>query len=100
MHRLQLGCGLWALLVPLGCGEAPRLPSLYPAVGRIYLNGVPVRYGRVHLQPIDPGRGVTCWGNIGPDGTFTLRTFTDDDGAAAGDYNVFAHRLSPGRPPN
>jgi hypothetical protein len=85
---------IWGLLavVTAGCNGAPSPPAqppVYPVTGKVYLGGTPVRYGRIHLEPINPGRGVNCWGNIGPDGTFVLRTFADGDGAAVGDYYVW-----------
>jgi hypothetical protein len=83
-------------LLPMGCADRlPTNPATYSARGKVYLDGTPVRYGRVCLVPFESSHGAHCWGNIGPDGGFALRTFTDDDGAVPGDYKVYIEPYSP-----
>jgi hypothetical protein len=97
VSRYPCAVVLCLLLCMLGCGgrrPTPN-PAVYPARGKIFLDGAAVRYGRVCLTPKDPGRGVRCWGNIGPDGVFVLRTFMEEDGAAPGEYVVWVEPYSP-----
>jgi hypothetical protein len=98
VSRYPCATVLCLLLGTLGCGSGRPTPNpaVYPARGKIYLDGNPVRYGRVCLVPKEPGRGVRCWGNIGPDGAFVLRTFVDEDGAAPGEYLVWVEPYSAG----
>jgi hypothetical protein len=77
------------LLILAGCNRMPKPPEVYPVRGTVRLNGEPVRLGRIHFDPSEPGRGAECWGNIQEDGSFAVRTFKEGDGAAPGVYKVW-----------
>jgi len=68
------------------------LPAVVPAKGVIQLaSGQPIREGRLELTPKDKG-GVEAFGDVKPDGSFTLTTYKRDDGAVPGRYVV---KISP-----
>ena len=78
----------------VGCGGAERPPSLstYPVSGKVLLeDGKPLNGGQVVFMPKGTG-GIGATGAIGPDGGFTLGTYSEGDGAAEGDYLV---RIEP-----
>lgn len=86
---------LWIMpVVGLGCGgtsEPPR-PETHPAQGKFFVNGRPASGATVVLHPAD-GRdfdalGTRPKGTVGEDGSFTVRTYADEDGAPAGEYRV------------
>ena len=57
-----------------------------------YATGQPVNGGTVFFSPAgQAGETITgkpATGNVGPDGTFTLTTYTDGDGAVVGKHTV------------
>lgn len=69
-------------LVAAGCG---RRITLVPAEGRVTLDGKPVEFGAVMVQP---AAGPAAQGKINGDGTFRLGTFKPDDGAIPGKATV------------
>jgi hypothetical protein len=84
----------WLLLLAAtvaGCGvrEVPR-ETLYPAEGKVLLNGQPLCMGIIELTPKTPGQGMTAMAVVDRNGNFALRTYsnTEPDGAAAGEYHV------------
>lgn len=95
---------LAACLLAAGCSmesDAPKSATLYPVKGKVTLpGGKPLSGGRVVLVSADgliaPG------GSVGSDGTFTIKSGDDAEGAPAGDYKV---RIEPdpaakkGKPP-
>jgi len=72
-----------ALLVVAGCG--PGLPEVAKVSGRVTCDGKPVTTGTIQFWP-DQGRSAR--GTIQPDGTYSLTTFTDQDGAVLGKHTV------------
>jgi hypothetical protein len=69
-----------------GCGGGPvATPTTLPVKGVVTYKGVPVKTGRVQFEP-DGGRDA--YGDIQPDGTYTLTTYTKDDGAIPGTHRV------------
>jgi hypothetical protein len=88
VNRVLLVLGFSAGIV--GCG--PRTLSqkqTYPVTGKVIMNGKPVAFAIVHLTPKE-GKGAEATGYTGADGTFQLRTYSnnDMDGAAPGEYDV------------
>lgn len=86
--RLVAGACCLALAVA-GCG-GPTGPSLVPVVGRVTVNGQPVKAGTLSFRP-DKAKGNASehepYGTIGADGNFKL--FTNKlEGAPAGWYKV------------
>lgn len=76
---------LCLLSLALGCG--PDRPATYPVRGRVvFPDGSPVRTGTVELLSQD--HGTTATGSISDDGAFVLGTFTEYDGACAGQHDA------------
>lgn len=73
--------------VLLGCQQStvPNIPSVYPTKGRIQLDGKPLNYGRVVLHPLLP-EAYRAEGLIASDGSFTVASFRDKEGAVPGKY--------------
>src|SRR5208283_1809068 len=85
-----------AALVLLGLSFGSRLlgigarASVQPTQGHAFLNGQAIPGATLLFDPIDP-KGVTFprpHGVVKDDGSFTVGTYKDDDGAPAGDYRV------------
>lgn len=80
------------LAVPLmtGCSKSPF--DLAPVHGKVTIDGKPVPAGRVMFAPIAKGEsrevGKPAFGTLQPDGTFTLTTFEEGDGAVVGEHWV------------
>ena len=79
---------LAAFVVPivffcLGCG--PKTRDVAPVNGHAFLDDKPMTRGYVGTLPTS-GRGAS--GNINPDGTFELHTFSAHDGALLGTHKV------------
>jgi hypothetical protein len=75
----------------LGCEGDPGKPKLGRVSGKVTYNGNPVTKGLVTLVPSSgPGAktGQSATGEIGSDGSYTLTTFTDGDGAVLGEHVI------------
>lgn len=86
-HALKTMIGPMMLLFILGlvgCGSDS--PHVVPVKGKVSYQGKPLTSGTVMLVPDGDGFGAT--GQIQPDGTFTLTSFKQNDGAAPGNYKV------------
>ena len=77
--------GAFVLLV-VGCGDSSGLPPRYAVTGKVTYNGAPVPKGTVTFEPASPD-GRHASGAI-TDGTYSLSTLGDNDGAMPGDYKV------------
>jgi hypothetical protein len=96
--RRALGLGiLLALLLLGGCSRQLSQKTLYPTRGRVQLRGEPAAFVIVHLEPTSNGKGVSAEGMTKKDGTFELRTYSNEepDGAAAGEYHVILEEFDP-----
>ncbi len=81
---------LLIVLAFAGCG--PAQVETYPVSGSVkFSNGQPVRSGTVELQSLE--HGTTATGTIREDGSFTLGTYSSDDGAAAGQHKAIVVQL-------
>jgi len=76
---LVLSC----LLPYAGCGKGR--PATMQVSGRVTYQGQPVPEGSIMFHP---EKGRPALGSIGPDGSYTLTTFDQGDGAAPGKYRV------------
>jgi hypothetical protein len=99
MIRCQRGfLGLLILCAFGGCGKSlPSNRDVYPARGKVLLNGRPIRYATIHLDPVDSAIGNECEGLIGGDGTFQIRTYANNgvpDGAVPGEYKIWIEPYS------
>lgn len=68
--------------VATGCG---RQVALVPVAGRVTLDGKPLEFGAVMVQP---KAGPAAQAKITADGSFRLGTFKPDDGAIPGPATV------------
>ncbi len=89
-HNLLILVGwlqLTACCLPLtlvGC-SGPEKATVVPVTGKVLLDGEPLKFGSVTLQPT---RGQPARGEIGPNGEFTLSTYRPGDGAPLGRHKV------------
>ncbi len=90
--------GSWRLLAGLlaaaavGCGT-PK-PATAPVAGRVLVDGKPLAEAAVLFEPV--AGGVPARGSTRADGSFTLSTFTRDDGALVGRHRVAISKVTTG----
>jgi hypothetical protein len=83
LARYPVALVLIALCV--GCGDSDRLPTA-PVTGTVLYNGDPLPQGSLLFVP--EGGGPSAQGKIEPDGSFTMGTYTESDGAILGKHKV------------
>lgn len=66
-----------------GCGDGR--PEVAPVSGKVTMNGQPVPMGTIQFWP---EKGRPARGTINKDGTYTLTTFEQGDGAVLGKHTV------------
>lgn len=73
-----------------GCGESNAWKRVYPTTGQIVFQGKPVPGAVVTFCPVDSSAPATVRPTATTDeeGHFTLTTYSEFDGAPAGDYTV------------
>ncbi|MCS6853052.1 MAG: hypothetical protein NZ700_17995 [Gemmataceae bacterium] len=90
-HRGGIMWGVAALaLLTSSCGtDDVRLP-VFPAQGKALYQGQPMVHALVVLHPLNEAEmpGVRPSGRVAADGSFVLSTYTENDGAPAGEYLV------------
>lgn len=89
---ILLGFGLLLALLTAGCGDdsGGELEQVtpYPVTGKVLLpSGEPLTEGRITFVPVGEN-GRQAIGMIQPDGSFTLTTINEGDGAGPGEYQV------------
>jgi hypothetical protein len=75
-----------SLVILASCGD-DGLGKRYPVYGTVTYKGAPVEKGTISFNPEDPAKGRAASGQI-EQGSYTLTTLTDGDGAFAGKYKV------------
>lgn len=75
-----------------GCGQESWQAKTYPVTGSVMINGAPaagvfIRLLATGALPVDKRESVP-WGEVGVDGTFTIRTYVKGDGAPVGEYAI------------
>lgn len=86
--------GLWFLLLALltaaGCGAAK--PPLHPVRGQVFFQDKPAEGVLVLCHPVGgqlpPDAPLPPHGHVQADGSFTLSTYAEGDGAPAGEYVI------------
>jgi hypothetical protein len=74
-------------LFTLGCSYPDR--DTFPVSGIVrFPDGKLLRNGTIEFEIVGRERPVTARGSVGPDGSFVLGTFEEDDGALAGKHRV------------
>lgn len=66
----------------LGCDSGPEI---VPVEGKVYYNDDPLPFGSVMFQP---AKGQPATGQIQSDGSFTMSSFSPEDGATVGSQKV------------
>jgi len=85
MRTLGLFClALAAVMLGSGCFGQQGLETA-PVTGTVTYNGKPLPYGTVSFRP---PAGSPATGNIQPDGSFSLSTYGNGDGAIVGTHQV------------
>ncbi len=83
---------LAALAAPLTAGCGSSTPPVAPVCGVVTIDGQPLAGGAVVFAPLARGAdklvGKSAYGEIQPDGSFTLGTFRADDGAIIGKHRA------------
>ncbi len=84
------------LIAATGCGE-----SVYKVSGAVTFEGKPmVGGGSISFVPLGEGKQRAAGGTIAENGTYTLTTLKDGDGAMAGEYRVVIFQVTETEPKN
>jgi hypothetical protein len=76
--------GVWALVALVGCDSNP---PTHPVKGRVvFADGTPVQFGDIETLAV--GQRINARGKIQKDGSFSLTTYQEGDGAVAGEHQV------------
>ena len=77
-------------LMPLACRGDATHPPTFTVTGKVTIDGKPAEKATVVFHPVGKSGAdaVKSRGQVGADGTFTLTTYSGNDGAPAGDYVV------------
>jgi major membrane immunogen (membrane-anchored lipoprotein) len=86
-HRFLKMLAVPALLVMASCGGDDGLGKRYPVSGTVTYNGKPLEKGEISFVTEDLTKNFGATGII-TDGSYTLSTGGNDDGAQAGKYKV------------
>lgn len=85
------GIGIGLLVACLGCGPDHDY-DLAPVHGVVTINGKPLPAGRVQFAPVAASgalkSGKPGFGDIEPDGSYTISTYGHEDGAVAAEHWV------------
>jgi len=85
-----LALPLCLLTVQLGCSKSPY--DLAPVTGKVTVDGQPLPDGQVMFAPRatsgNAKAGKPAFGNLQPDGTFSLSTYAEGDGAVVGEHLI------------
>lgn len=98
------------VLAAVGCGksDAPRIKT-YPITGKVSFKGTPPVGAQVVLHPVSSSGpdDISSAGKVKDDGTFSITTYADGDGAPPGEYaatvvwfKVQEDEVGGGRGPN
>ncbi len=87
---------LFLLVLLAGCGS--RRPATIPVEGVLqWKDGSPIGGASIRFMPVEE-KGRDAVGYTDKDGTFTLSTFSADDGAIPGDYIVVVTKTASSAP--
>ncbi len=88
LRTILAGFAACAGVTLAGCGA--KGPELHPVTGKVLVNKKAAEHATVVLHPVNAAGPDTPRprGKVAADGTFTLTTFIDGDGAPAGEYRV------------
>jgi hypothetical protein len=86
-HRFLTMLAVPALFVVVSCGTDDGLGKRYPVSGTVTYNGKPLEKGEISFVTEDLTKNFGATGII-TNGSYTLSTGGNDDGAQAGKYKV------------
>ena len=94
LSRFRAGLSLGALLLAgcLGSGEDGEQVDVYEVSGTVTMAGGPVANASVIFSPKE--KQPVAMGRTNASGEFTLTTYEEGDGAAAGQYEVLVSKHS------
>lgn len=96
-YFLRSAAASLASLALVGCSKSPY--ELAPVAGRVVIDGQPFTQGKVMFAPIAKGEnresGRAAFGRLGADGSFSLGTYEDGDGAVVGEHWVTVIQITP-----
>jgi hypothetical protein len=83
-------CFAYFGLLLTGCSDSASRQPVYVVKGRVLVRGVPVAHAKIFLLPLsgDDRDTLRPRATTAEDGTFTLTTYEQADGASAGEYAV------------
>jgi hypothetical protein len=99
--RVWIACLSMMIMGIIGCGAAEYRKDVVPVSGTVTCGGRPVTEGYVYFVPKVPAgadamkSGKAASGYINADGTYTLTTYDEGDGALVGEHEVHIERLAP-----
>ena len=89
MQRTVCVIALAASFLAAGCNSGPRHPPTYPVSGTVMQEGKPLAGATVVFVPAEGAVGQeAATGVTDAEGRFKLTTYSADDGANAGDYQI------------
>lgn len=97
MSKLLLISAALAALTFAGCGDGR--PAVVKTSGQVLFNGEPLTFQGDGFVQVIPADSRPATGKINPsDGTFTLTTFENGDGAIPGEHpvTILVNALGPG----
>ena len=88
LRRILAGFAACAGVTFAGCGT--KGPELHPVKGTVLVNKKAAAHATVVLHPVSPATPDTPKprGKVNADGSFSLTTHTEGDGAPEGEYRV------------
>ena len=86
----QISVGMLVTVMIAGCGGGSDQKPTAKVKGKVTFNGQPVVGGNITFSPVavgkDPGKSGS--GTIGADGSYTMTTYEQHDGAVVGKHRV------------
>ena len=80
---INISCLILLVATSVGC---QKKAATIPVNGKVVYKGKPLEYGSVMFQP--SGGGPIARGTIASDGSFTLTTEKENDGAVPGEHQI------------
>lgn len=93
-----IASGVWA--IDRWQSRAPDRPAIHRVAGKLYVNGAPAGNASIAFHPIG-AHALQIYRPVGcskPDGSFSLMTYSLDDGAPEGEYTVTVLWIDPTQP--
>lgn len=90
-RTLLLCLALAGSLLPFGCGSPKGWTAVRPVGGTVLYKGQPAVDVQISFHPVGKGEGPklpSAFAKTDARGRFVLRTFSDNDGAAPGEFVV------------